>query len=1284
MQHLEGNIKILQLNCNRRPAVQTFLENDMANNNYDILLLQEPAANNNKVYFDRALACGNYFSRAEMKPRTCIVVSKKLKKSVTVVSQLTKNDSVAIRLRVKESNGSWLNLLICSVYIHDSLTPTQIEEHLKPLNEFASKHGLKLIMAGDFNCHHPAWGKDPDDHRARSRGEKLYEYICCQNLYIHNDGRHTYNKMTVNGIIESTIDLTLTNHLASELIVGWKTVENNYYGSDHIPIAFSTGRIRFHNQKVRNIRKLDDKKYKEQMENVPQEFEINSLEDLNNAANIVTDTLQRALENSCPWIYTSNSFKKPWYTTEMDTKRKQVWKANATVDEAIKNNLDISEIASLRRTYIELRDSYESEVKNAKELSFQEFASDIESIEEVARLTNIAKMVDEHSNITMKDSNGNYTNDPKETLELLVNHHFPCIDDNLELRQVAFDVNNLSAEDKQEIDNLVNSRVIEELIYEFESYKSPGPDGIYPIMLKCAADSVSGGLTDIIRFCLYSGVTPDIWLETKVVFLPKPGKNDYSTPKSFRPICLMSFLLKLIEKLVARLLQDKIDKLNKQQYAYRKNMSTVQALNDFSNAISRRLLRKTRKGKIVANRTTYASFCDIEGAFDSPKLERLKAALIKHGVQNYVINWIMNMNSNRIVNAVYCEENRKVKPLKGFAQGGVLSCLLWILYVDELLEELNQIKDIAVWSYSDDIAIASTGINEKSSQEALQKALNKIKEWCDRHELGLNPDKCVHMRFSRKRKFSVCNIKLCDKVIEFSSQVKYLGVIFDSQFTFRRHTEYIKNKITKYSWRLKTFIGNRWGITADRARWAYQMIVVPKIAYASSIYIHTMIQKKNIKIIQKAQNNAVRAMTCAIRTTPKLAMRAALGILSIENELKICATMELARLHNLKQWQPDSMDQIRVWQEENLRVVEHSSRCDWQKPEITSSIDASIPSDNDWRQGNIEIDGIPAYTDASVDTNNNRTGIGVYVPQLEIEYAGYARMTTSSFKAELLAINKLFSICLNRKIRNVNLNVITDSQSAIKALSGHQCRSKIQRGIKRQIEYLGRSNVKVMFTWIPAHTENAGVHFLGNQKADLLTRDKEATESNLLSMAPLTKKEMKENLRRKLIDEEVWPPTTHETSKAFKMDEMLARGEDLNEYSRYELTLILRFMTGFSCLAQHMKYVLDLDHTEEIFCRFCMVPGSKDSSIHLIENCSRFNTSRLRIFGEVRLNLQTSRLSSRDILRFIMINPTIRIRLMSWTETEEEAIEILNSNKQNSLRSYSQVVRERRQALQQR
>src|SRR5579875_3448333 len=77
------------------------------------------------------------------------------------------------------------------------------------------------------------------------------------------------------------------------------------------------------------------------------------------------------------------------------------------------------------------------------------------------------------------------------------------------------------------------------------------------------------------------GHIPKDWRRVRVVFIPKPGKSNYEIPSSWRPISLMSFELKTLERLVDWYVRvpELIGKLrSNQQFAYIAGVSTDAAI----------------------------------------------------------------------------------------------------------------------------------------------------------------------------------------------------------------------------------------------------------------------------------------------------------------------------------------------------------------------------------------------------------------------------------------------------------------------------------------------------------------------------------------------------------------------------------------------------------------------------------------------------------------------------------------------------------------------------------
>ena len=76
---------------------------------------------------------------------------------------------------------------------------------------------------------------------------------------------------------------------------------------------------------------------------------------------------------------------------------------------------------------------------------------------------------------------------------------------------------------------------------------------------------------------------PKCWRESLVGFISKAGRPNYEVAKAFRPISLMSFILKTLEKLLdknIRMYDLKESKLNSKQFAYQEGKRTETALHD--------------------------------------------------------------------------------------------------------------------------------------------------------------------------------------------------------------------------------------------------------------------------------------------------------------------------------------------------------------------------------------------------------------------------------------------------------------------------------------------------------------------------------------------------------------------------------------------------------------------------------------------------------------------------------------------------------------------------------
>lgn len=86
----------------------------------------------------------------------------------------------------------------------------------------------------------------------------------------------------------------------------------------------------------------------------------------------------------------------------------------------------------------------------------------------------------------------------------------------------------------------VTEKEVLDAIQAASPFKAPGPDDILNKALQTASYMLVGHLTTIINQSLQLGHYPTHFRSLTTIVLRKPGKDDYSIPKVYRPIALLN------------------------------------------------------------------------------------------------------------------------------------------------------------------------------------------------------------------------------------------------------------------------------------------------------------------------------------------------------------------------------------------------------------------------------------------------------------------------------------------------------------------------------------------------------------------------------------------------------------------------------------------------------------------------------------------------------------------------------------------------------------------------
>ena len=164
--------------------------------------------------------------------------------------------------------------------------------------------------------------------------------------------------------------------------------------------------------------------------------------------------------------------------------------------------------------------------------------------------------------------------------------------------------------------------------------------------------------------------------------LSNSGTASSPYPKSIA-LTLLSHIGKLYERIVERRLRDKVEsKLGKWQHGFRPGKSTIDLI--FA-------MKMMCEKNWEWNKEVYACFIDLEKAFDRVDRSKLWEVLRKP-------EYDIDPKLIRVIMSIYKITNSKVKSRdiesewfrigSGVRQGGVLSPLLFIIFMDSCLKEI--------------------------------------------------------------------------------------------------------------------------------------------------------------------------------------------------------------------------------------------------------------------------------------------------------------------------------------------------------------------------------------------------------------------------------------------------------------------------------------------------------------------------------------------------------------------------------------------------------------------
>ena len=277
-------------------------------------------------------------------------------------------------------------------------------------------------------------------------------------------------------------------------------------------------------------------------------------------------------------------------------------------------------------------------------------------------------------------------------------------------------------------------------IDNLENKTSCGCDGISNKLLKLIKNEISKPITLIVNQSLKTGIFPKAFKFAKVKPIYKKG--DKADLNNYRPISLLPTTSKIFERVIHTQLykylsDDKL--LCEQQYGFRSQHSTELAAIKLVNYLTH---------NIDTNNIPISIYLDLSKAFDTLSFDILLAKFEYYGITGTLLKLLTSYLKDRYQYVIYNGETSNMLEIRtGIPQGSILGPLFFSICINDI------VKASAIFNYimyADDTTLYCNleDFVDYDTETAINRELQKINLWLQRHKLTLNVDKTKLHDFS--------------------------------------------------------------------------------------------------------------------------------------------------------------------------------------------------------------------------------------------------------------------------------------------------------------------------------------------------------------------------------------------------------------------------------------------------------------------------------------------------------------------------------------------------------